>query len=431
MNMNRNWKSKTTPLFTALGAFAICFSLQLSQADQSVRPDANPSPAPALNLVAKPKAFEKFENLNGQMKITTANLSKVGTTARLGSGTSGGGDRVEPLFIQAQKDAISILASIHLEQVAQLPIQDYFKSWLKEGDRLQKIQFYSDAMSLNFQEEPFIEDGRPRGTGFDATDPNNPKMIISRTLNTQTSPDQAIALAIHEAGHFTGEMNHLFLSRLGVALEQMALPVVPCKDSNLRKVQPGFRCSVVGGGIFERVAHDKFGEAWKTPDGVIWSESFGWFNQSYGSSFCKEIGGALPSYQDFYRGYTNGFQGVLPGFADFYNTYWTGAATVKWDPRTNDSLDSANVRCIDPKSKASHVFEKDELMMGGKYLNADEVTAAIFCGKKGYYTSSNWNSSEQHYLGLFDLTVYQAGIYGNWWETKSHSILSSVTCLSN
>ncbi|MGK5088687.1 hypothetical protein WDW86_14105 [Bdellovibrionota bacterium FG-2] len=215
---------------------------------------------------------------------------------------------MEPLFIQAKKDAAGILNSIHFDRIDYLPIQDYFKTWLKEGDRLSKIQFYADAMTLNLQEEPFMEDGLPRGTGFDSSDPNDPKLIVSRTLNTQTSPDEAIALVIHEAGHFTGEMNHLFLSRLGVQLQKAGAQIPECNTSDLRLVEPGFKCRTSKSAVFER-AH------------------------------------------------ANGFEEVLPNL-DIKQTYWTSASRsiliafgtafeLKTAKLTERSLEQAfNTRCV-------------------------------------------------------------------------------------
>lgn len=131
------------------------------------------------------------------------------------TGTRGGADQVEPLFIAAQTEAISIVNKINLNRVDKLNIPTFYKNWLKKSDHLSKLQYYVTAMELVFQDEPCLKD---RGVCFDDTDPDRPKMIVSYQLNKTTTPSQARALVIHEAGHGVGETNHRFLSGLGHAL---------------------------------------------------------------------------------------------------------------------------------------------------------------------------------------------------------------------
>jgi hypothetical protein len=97
---------------------------------------------------------------------------------------------------------------------------------LDQGSRLNKLQFYVKAMILDkesFVEGPCNEEGAPRGTCFNDSDPNKPRMIVSRSYNRMTTPDQAIALVFHEAGHFTGETDHLFLSQFGTVMTAQRL----------------------------------------------------------------------------------------------------------------------------------------------------------------------------------------------------------------
>lgn len=132
-----------------------------------------------------------------------------------------GSDNVEPLFIQAQQDAVGILEAIQPDLIDSMPLEIAYKNWLKEPGRLGKLLFYAKTVSLEFIESPCFEDGnlnQPRGACYDPSDPMNPKMIVSRSYNKATTPDQATAMVIHEAGHFTGEKDHIFLTRLGVAL---------------------------------------------------------------------------------------------------------------------------------------------------------------------------------------------------------------------
>jgi hypothetical protein len=145
-------------------------------------------------------------------------LSNASAFAITGHESSGGGDRIEPLFVQAQQDVVVLLGNINLSQIDTLMVDPSYKTWLKEDDRLTKLQFYAKAMKLSFRDDACNDGGEPRGASFDASDPMNPVMCVSYSLNQTTTPAQAEALVIHEAGHFTGEMDHLFLSSLGVAL---------------------------------------------------------------------------------------------------------------------------------------------------------------------------------------------------------------------
>jgi hypothetical protein len=126
--------------------------------------------------------------------------------------------KVQSHFSAARTRVVSAFEKIDLAAVDQLAIPQIYKDWLKTSDHLVKLQFYVGAMKLYFQEAPCLDGGQPRGTCFDNSDPDQPKMLISYSYNQETRGSRAEALIIHEAGHFTGEMNHVLLSGLGQAL---------------------------------------------------------------------------------------------------------------------------------------------------------------------------------------------------------------------
>lgn len=99
-----------------------------------------------------------------------------------------------------------------------------------------------------------------------------------------------------------------------------------CDDGSvdLRSVAVGFKCHTSTGAIFERVSRDGFGEAWKGPDDLIWSDFVGEDSQYDAVTTCKNLGGRLPSRADFERGETNGFREVLPNMKD----RWFWSSTV-------------------------------------------------------------------------------------------------------
>ena len=119
-----------------------------------------------------------------------------------------------------------------------------------------------------------------------------------------------------------------------------------CNDPaiDLRTVAVGFRCQSplskngigsFGGGIFKRVKHAKFGEAWKDlSSGLIWSDikkNTKWtdttghmvtYYDQHGNysisqwtearAFCASLGGRVPNGKEFKRSFKDGFLGVLP-----------------------------------------------------------------------------------------------------------------------
>src|SRR5262249_47071098 len=72
--------------------------------------------------------------------------------------------------------------------------------------------------------------------------------------------------------------------------QQATSPVqtlVACSSINLRTAQLHVKCTTSEGSVFERVSRDNFGEAWKGPDGVIWSDRVGSSNQYDAVNTCK------------------------------------------------------------------------------------------------------------------------------------------------
>lgn len=106
----------------------------------------------------------------------------------------------------------------------------------------------------------------------------------------------------------------------------------PCSSLDLRSAKVGVRCTTPKGAIFERVSRENFGEAWKGPDGLIWSDWVGRGTHEDAVQMCKNIGGELPSNADFERGRMNEFREVLPGMKDRW--FWSSSPHPK---RSNDS----------------------------------------------------------------------------------------------
>ncbi len=93
---------------------------------------------------------------------------------------------------------------------------------------------------------------------------------------------------------------------------------VPCASLDLRNVPVGTRCTTSKSAIYERVSRENFGEAWKGPDRLIWSDRIGTTisDQFEAVKTCKNLGGTLPERVDFERGKASGFLEVLPNLQD-------------------------------------------------------------------------------------------------------------------
>ncbi|MGK5083942.1 hypothetical protein WDW37_11630, partial [Bdellovibrionota bacterium FG-1] len=103
-------------------------------------------------------------------------------------------------------------------------------------------------------------------------------------------------------------------------------PIKACSDKsvNLRLVEVGFKCLTSKGVKYERVARDGFGEAWKGPDGLIWSDFVGVYSQGFAKLTCRfDLGANLPDLSAFVRGEANGFREVLPNMID--RAYWSAS----------------------------------------------------------------------------------------------------------
>jgi hypothetical protein len=68
----------------------------------------------------------------------------------------------------------------------------------------------------------------------------------------------------------------------------------------------GFRCRAAAGQVFEWVHDSTFGNAWKSPDGILWTEDRGAHDRSAAASLCAESGGTLPEFLDYERNYLGG-----------------------------------------------------------------------------------------------------------------------------
>jgi hypothetical protein len=142
------------------------------------------------------------------------------------SGPGNGTDYVKVLFAEAQNVLNQRMSGLNQSQVRGLQVDEPSKRWLVENlpspnGRWSQLKFYMSNMRLAFQNAPCEDSsGRQSSICFFNENPEDPYVLISVLENKNTTPTQAMAMLIHEAGHFTGEMDHLFLDKVGVELVQ-------------------------------------------------------------------------------------------------------------------------------------------------------------------------------------------------------------------
>lgn len=117
-----------------------------------------------------------------------------------------------------------------------------------------------------------------------------------------------------------GIMMALMLSAgQGAVCAAAALP--DCGTVDLRAAPVGFKCSIENFWVYERVDRQGFGEAWKAPNGLIWSDRIRTASQVGGETICAQLGAALPSRDDMHSCSVNARYQILPNFNGDH--YWT------------------------------------------------------------------------------------------------------------
>ncbi len=152
------------------------------------------------------------------------------------SGPGNGTDFVKVLFANAREEAITILSDLTVESIDYLQMSEYFKEWLKEdvqgSSRFVKLKFYAKTFKFHFQKEPC-----PDENSICFYQNKEPLVVVSLDENQNTTEKQAVAMILHEVGHFTGEEDHLFLDRFASELiANSREPFVIISEENKRYV---------------------------------------------------------------------------------------------------------------------------------------------------------------------------------------------------
>lgn len=138
------------------------------------------------------------------------------------SGPGNGTDYVKVLFADAQYEVLRSLMLVTDRDVNNLEVDPAIRIWLLEStqstSRLEKLKYYLRRMDLTFQQGPCSDDSGKPATICYFNDAEGPYVRIALEENRWTTKDQAMAMLIHEAGHFTGETNHIYLDKVGIQM---------------------------------------------------------------------------------------------------------------------------------------------------------------------------------------------------------------------
>ncbi len=133
------------------------------------------------------------------------------------SGPGNGTDYVKVLFANARVEAIELLEGLNADTISHLEIEDYFKEWLLDSvegsPRYIKLKFYAKNFKFKFQEDPC-----PAENSICFYLNPDPLVVVSMKENQATNEKQAVTMLLHEIGHFTGELDHLFLDRFAAEM---------------------------------------------------------------------------------------------------------------------------------------------------------------------------------------------------------------------
>ncbi|RZA05868.1 MAG: hypothetical protein EOP11_11770 [Proteobacteria bacterium] len=134
--------------------------------------------------------------------------------ARDESGPGNGTDYVKVLFADAQFELNRAL--LPWESADGWALSPPVAAWLSL-DRFTSLKGYTRRMELRFQAGACSDESQKPASICFFTD-DGPYVVVALSENRHTSREQAMAMLLHEAGHFTGETDHLFLDRMGVEL---------------------------------------------------------------------------------------------------------------------------------------------------------------------------------------------------------------------
>jgi hypothetical protein len=178
------------------------------------------------------------------MALTIAFMASPAHALRDESGPGNATEYVKVLFAEAQFEVLRELAPVALKDTHNLDLEDGVKQWLATGEgansRFELLKSYLRKMELRFQQEPCSDgSGKPGSICFFRDEKGEPYVMISLQENKMTTKDQAAVMLLHEAGHFTGEMDHRFLDRVGVqVVNALRVPRLLIADAKSSEYSP-------------------------------------------------------------------------------------------------------------------------------------------------------------------------------------------------
>lgn len=260
--------------------------------------------------------------------------------SKMGGDSGGGGDTCEDRIKLVRDDLRSWIhsgGSQGLSLPKQISTQQYIDQMLDAIENA-KIQ----CVGQGDAGYPVLVAGTPKICRFDQDTEKAQITCDLVKLNSLSESDQYVLVHHEYAGlagvelpngndsHYevSNQISEYLVDQVVKRLAIKPQPPTPeaCDSVNLRTAQIHVKCITSKGSIYERVSRDNFGEAWKGPDGFIWSDRVGNDTQYDAVKTCRNLGGKLPDRAAFERGESYGFREVLPNMKDRY--FWS--SEVDW-----------------------------------------------------------------------------------------------------
>ncbi|MFL5812786.1 MAG: hypothetical protein ACJ763_04360 [Bdellovibrionia bacterium] len=277
-----------------------------------------------------------FSSLLATLAVSLLTFHSANASA--GAGSGGGGDICENRFKTVRDDIASWInknGSSGLELSSGTRTQRYNELMLKAIAEA-KISCTDQPVMVEGAEKTcknFVAGGASRITcnakRFLDTDESSQYVLVHHEYAGLTG----IEINVGENSDYSvsNQLSAFLVDELVKKLAIAPRPQAPVDCSELDHTKPirvGTKCITSAQGIFERVDYEGFGEAWKDPNGIIWSDKLGVDSYVYAEDICRKVGSIMPSAENLKHAEGHGLHEVLPHMENEYvwsNSPYTGA----------------------------------------------------------------------------------------------------------
>jgi hypothetical protein len=183
---------------------------------------------------------------------------------------------------------------------------------------------------------PILVNGAPKVCRFDRSNVGSMINCDLDKFNSLNESDQYVLIHHEFAGlagveipngddsHYevSNQISGYLADKIVKSLVVKAQAIAACRLLNSAQVPVGTKCVTSKGAVFERVSREYFNNAWKGPDGLVWSSMIVDNSTQFGAiSICKALNASLPSMEDFVRGNVIGLQEVVTSMQKY--NFWS------------------------------------------------------------------------------------------------------------